>query len=111
MRWGGVCDSRRRAAAWLLRWSGIGSCRAFMAWRGCPWLELDIKKLREEIASRHAAYSEGRRAFRRGGTFSSSAGESQLATRRFGEEREKMRVEERKIKELEERLDFLIRRR
>eukprot|EP00928_Gymnodinium_smaydae_P068849 TRINITY_DN52131_c0_g1_i1.p2 TRINITY_DN52131_c0_g1~~TRINITY_DN52131_c0_g1_i1.p2 ORF type:complete len:148 (-),score=37.57 TRINITY_DN52131_c0_g1_i1:161-562(-) len=79
-----------------------------MAWKGCAWLEQDIVRLRTDIARRREEYLEGKRRFRRGGNFSSE--EQRLARRRFGDERSAMKLEERKLKELEAGLGELIRK-
>eukprot|EP00927_Polykrikos_kofoidii_P058166 TRINITY_DN52535_c0_g1_i1.p3 TRINITY_DN52535_c0_g1~~TRINITY_DN52535_c0_g1_i1.p3 ORF type:complete len:110 (-),score=23.04 TRINITY_DN52535_c0_g1_i1:82-411(-) len=82
--------------------------RRHFAWRGCPWLEKDIAELRTEISDRRRAFAEGCQRFKRGMNFTSE--HQQFAVRRFGQERSAMQLEERKIKQLEERLDFLVKR-
>ncbi|CAJ1407898.1 unnamed protein product [Effrenium voratum] len=76
----------------------------------CPLLEQDIIKMRQSIEQRKQTYKEGRKRFMRGGNFSTSKEESQWAVRHFGEERERMRTEEKKIKLLEDRLEHLLQR-
>ncbi|CAK9038283.1 unnamed protein product, partial [Durusdinium trenchii] len=68
----------------------------------------DIIRMRHSIDERRRSYKEGRQRFMRGGNFSSS--ERPWAVRRFGEERERMKTEERKIKQLEDRLEYLLQR-
>ncbi|CAE8640691.1 unnamed protein product [Polarella glacialis] len=84
------------------------SARAFAAATFCPMLEQDILEMRKLIEERRNAFKDGRKRFVRGGNF--SAGDEQWATRRFGQERSEMKTEEKKIKQLEERLDFLLQR-
>ncbi|CAJ1430642.1 unnamed protein product [Effrenium voratum] len=66
--------------------------------------------MRQSIEQRKQTYKEGRKRFMRGGNFSTSKEESQWAVRHFGEERERMRTEEKKIKLLEDRLEHLLQR-
>eukprot|EP00929_Paragymnodinium_shiwhaense_P027241 TRINITY_DN16026_c0_g1_i2.p1 TRINITY_DN16026_c0_g1~~TRINITY_DN16026_c0_g1_i2.p1 ORF type:complete len:120 (+),score=36.85 TRINITY_DN16026_c0_g1_i2:41-400(+) len=83
-------------------WNG----RRCMAWMYCPMLERDIAKLRSEVAKRKEDYAANRRRFKRGGNFT---GELQrFVGRRFGEERDAMRVEEKKLRQLEDRLDMMV---
>ncbi|CAK0837917.1 unnamed protein product [Prorocentrum cordatum] len=91
-------DPRTR---WLRR--ALGSSR--LAHRMCPWLEQDIVQLRAQLEQRREAYREGCRRFRRGENF--SAGPERWGVRKFGQERDSMRLEERKIRMLEDRLESL----
>mmetsp|Transcript_52493 Transcript_52493/g.125434 ORF Transcript_52493/g.125434 Transcript_52493/m.125434 type:complete len:106 (+) Transcript_52493:115-432(+) len=93
--------ARRR---WELPLRHFGS-RA-MAWSGCHWLEKDIVEMRHLIAKRREAYIDGKRRFNRGGNFTTEP--LVFARRQFGKERDAMRLEEAKIKQLEVRLDGMI---
>eukprot|EP00971_Amphidinium_carterae_P232997 4624627-Amphidinium_carterae.1 len=90
-----------RWCSWYLR----VDCRS-VAWKGCHWLEQDIIKTRQLIADRREAYLEGRRRFRRGGNFTTDV--VVYARQEFGKQRDAMRLEEAKIKQLEEYLDRLV---
>jgi len=68
----------------------------------------DIVQLRAEIARRREAYQAGRRRFRQGEDFTSE--HRRWATRRIGEEKGAMKLEEQKLKQLDERLENLMAR-
>ncbi|OLP97763.1 hypothetical protein AK812_SmicGene19866 [Symbiodinium microadriaticum] len=106
----------RRAAPLMASWcccitslrsnlQAVFISRRFMAARFCPLLEQDIFKLRQLIAERKEQYKAGCKRFRRGGNFSTEKEHDQWAVRRFGEERDRMRLEARRIEQLEGRLE------
>mmetsp|Transcript_78990 Transcript_78990/g.207359 ORF Transcript_78990/g.207359 Transcript_78990/m.207359 type:complete len:114 (+) Transcript_78990:25-366(+) len=102
-----------RPSAWLAIGRGASplrpACQArhFAADRCCPWLEQDILQLRAELERRREAFKEGRGRFRHGGNFTVAP---QQELRRFGKERDEMKVEARKIQMLETRLEYLVQR-
>lgn len=71
------------------------------ATRGSPWLEQDIARLRADVEQRRDAFRERLRRCRLEGGFAGEDKEQQWALRRFNEEREEIRREEEKLKQLE----------